>query len=171
MGSTMLPEYLAGEKEYGLLRLLCNVEDVPVQLIRKLISLGARDRKGRAYLERLLVGEGAADPAVDRRVVSAVDSPLVAAEILMTCDQPIEVIDRIQQVLEQGLDDEDGDRRALAERCIGRSQLFYDLVMLLDEHDAVDLLKRCLSREQLLTVAAEGNLTEFSVIERILAEQ
>lgn len=171
MGPTILPDYLAGEKEYGLLRLLCNVEDVPVEVIRKMIALGARDREGRGYLERLLVGEGVDDSEAGLERMAAADSPLVAAEVLRTCEQPAEIINRMQQILEQGLQDTDSGRKELAERCIGRSQLFYDLLLLLNDHDAVDRLKSCLGRRKLLALAAEGGLSDFSEIEAILAEQ
>lgn len=171
MGPNVLPEYLAAEKEYGLLRLLCNIEDVPLDLVKKLIERGARDRGGRGYLERLLAGDGAGATEADRRRAAAADSPLIAAEVLKTCEFPAEVIEKMQQILEQGLQDDNRGRRTLAERCIGRSQLFYDLLMLLYAHDAVELLRRCLGREKLLELAAEGNVKEFKDVEKILAEQ
>lgn len=171
MGPSILPDYLAGEKEYGLLRLLCNIEDVPVEVVRKIISLGARDANGRGYLERLLAGSSADATEDDRLQTVAADSPLVAAEVLKTCDHPEKVIDRMQQVLEQGLDDADAERKALAERCIARSQMFYDLLMLLYENDAADLLQNCLGREELLELAAQGNLKDFRRIKEILTVQ
>lgn len=171
MGPSILPDYLAAEKEYSLLRLLCNVEDVPLEVVRKIILLGARDKNGRAYLERLLAGTGADETEADHQLAAAADSPLVAAEVLKTCEYPEEVIDRIHQVLEQGLGDADPGRKAMAERCIGRSKLFHDLLMLLYENDATDLLQSCLGRRKILELAGQGELKSYMRIKEILAEQ
>jgi hypothetical protein len=167
MGPTILPDYLAADKSYGLLRLLCNVEDVPVALIRKIIALGAKDNEGRGYLERLLVGNSG--DGVDPQLPTAGDSPLIAAEVLRTCTRPAEVIEKMQQVLEQGIQDDDAGRKELAERCVGRSQLFFDLLMMLYENDALNRLDACLANSELLVRAGNGNLTDFSEIEKILA--
>jgi len=169
MGPSVLPEYLVGEREYGLLRLLCNVEEVPASIIVKLISLGARDLNGRAYLERLLAGVEHGDALAEQRK-SGADSPVIAAMVLATCQDPVGVIDRMQQVLEQGVQDADADRRALAERCIGRSQVFYDLQQLLYEHDRIDLLPACLRSETLLEQLAVGSIPSVTDVEKILGE-
>ncbi len=156
ISSSMLPDYLADDKDYGLLRLLANVEDIPAGVIRKIISFGARDTKGRCYLVRLLAGgedlsAGAAVESValaEREALA--DSPLVAAELLKTAERPIEVIQQMQRTLEQGINDSDPQRRALAERCLDRSQLFYDLVLLLQDEGAENRLVDCLASEELL---------------------
>lgn len=167
MGPNVLPEYLAGEQEYGLLRLLCNVEEVPPSIIAKLISLGAKDSRGRAYLERLLAGvEHGAESSGQH--TSEADSPLIAAMVLATTQDPVEVIERMQRVLEQGIHDDDGERRALAERCIGRSQVFYDLQQLLYDHDRIDLLQVCLGSEKLLGQMAARDLLSIADVEEIL---
>jgi len=155
MGPNILPDYLASEREYGLLRLLCNVDEVPVSIIAKLIRLGAKDSGGRAYLERILAGSEHGSESLEPNKTGA-DFPLVAALVLATNDNPVEVIDRTQRVLEQGIQDDDDNRRALAQRCIGRSQFFYDLQQLLYEHDRISVLKSCLQDEALLTRLAEG---------------
>ena len=155
MGPNILPDYLAGEREYGLLRLLCNVEEVPVSIIAKLIRLGAKDSGGRAYLERILAGSEHGSESVEPHKTGA-DSPIVAALVLATNDDPVEVIERTQRVLEQGIQDDDDNRRALAQRCIGRSQFFYDLQQLLYEHDRIALLNICLQDEALLGQLAES---------------
>ncbi|SHO44785.1 hypothetical protein SAMN02745220_00875 [Desulfopila aestuarii DSM 18488] len=167
MGTKVLPEYLAGEREYGLLRLLCNVEEVPPSIIAKLISLGARDLVGRAYLERLLAGVEKGGESTEEQM-SGADSPIVAAMVLATTQDPVEVIERMQRVLEQGVQDEDADRRALAERCIGRSQIFYDLQQLLYEHDRIDLLLACLGSKQVLEQMAAGDILSLADVEKAL---
>ncbi len=171
MGPTILPDYLASEKEYGLLRLLCNVEDVPVSVIRHLINFGAKDRSGRAYLERLLVGTTATDSDPDNEKIVAGDSPFVAAAVLRTCDDPVGVIDKMQTILEEGLQDQDSARKSLARRCIDRSQLFFDLMLMLYENDAADKLLECLGRDKILQLAVDGKLTKYTVLESVLMEQ
>jgi hypothetical protein len=168
MGPTILPDYLAGDKSYGLLRLLCNVEDVPVEIIRKIIARGAKDAEGRGYLERLLVGDSG-DGATDPKLAAAADSPVIAAEVLRTCTRPSEVIEKMQQVLEQGIQDDDAGRKLLAERCVGRSQLFYDLLMLLYENDAQNRLDECLANIEMLVQPGNGGLADYAEIEKILA--
>lgn len=170
MGPTILPDYLAGEKGYGLLRLLCNVEDVPLFLIKKIISLGASDKNGRAYLERLLVGDGSDKTELDRQRGVAANSPMVAAEVLKTCENPVDIIDKMHGIIEEGLRDNDSERQALARRCIGRSQLFFELMQILYENDSVDLLIQCLGDEKLLQLALVGKLTDFSVIEGVFGD-
>jgi len=167
MGSSVLPEYLAGEREYGLLRLLCNIEEVPAVIIAKLISLGARDSGGRAYLERLLAGVEHGAESYERQT-SGADSPIIAAMVLATCQDPVEVIEKMQRVLEQGVQDDDVDRRALAERCIGRSQFFYDLQQLLYEHDRIDLLQACMRNDKFLEQMAARNISSFADVEKSL---
>lgn len=169
MGTGVLPEYLATEKEYGLLRLLCNIEAVPESIIAKIISQGAKDSNGRAYLERLLAGVENMSPGHDRTATSGADSPLIAGMVLATTDDPVEVIERIQGVLEQGVQDGDGDRRTLAEKCIGRSQVFYDLQQLLYEHDRIDLLHACLGNRGVLLEMASGHLISLADVEKLLA--
>jgi len=167
MGPSVLPEYLAGEREYGLLRLLCNIEEVPAVIIAKLIALGARDSGGRAYLERLLAGvEHGAESS--ERQTSGADSPIIAAMVLATTKDPVEVIEKMQRVLEQGVQDDDVGRRALAERCIGRSQFFYDLQQLLYEHDRIDLLQACMRDDKFLEQMAARNILSFADVEKNL---
>lgn len=168
IGRSILPDYLAGEKDYGLLRLLCNVKDVPMRVIKDLISRGAKDTVGRAYLERLLVGAEVGEES-DLADEDSDISPVVAAAVLGTCNKPEEVIEKMQQVLEQGLQDEDPARRRLAEKCVGRSQVFYDLLMVLYDNDAVDKLKPCLANELILDMAASGTLESFQAIENTLS--
>ncbi|WP_136810186.1 hypothetical protein [Desulfosediminicola flagellatus] len=169
IGRSILPDYLAGEKDYSLLRLLCNAEDVPIQLMRDLIARGAKDAQGRAYLERLLVGAEIGDEPEEPGDVDEDISPVVAAAVLATCNDPAEVIGRMQQVLEQGLQDESEGRRKLAEKCIGRSQVFYDLLMLLEENDALDKLKACLANELIVDSVASGKLDSLQAIENMLS--
>lgn len=168
MGTSLLPDYLAGEKEYGLLRLLCNLESVPVDVIEYLIARGARDKHGRAYLERLLVGtEPTSEESTKEKSLG--DAPFVAAALLKTCDNPPNVIDKMQTILEEGVQDQSSNRSALAKRCIGRSQLFYDLMLLLYENDAADKLIQCLGSEVVLQLAADGRLTEYATLEAALS--
>ncbi len=167
MGPTILPDYLAGDKSYGLLRLLCNIEDVPVDIIRNIIARGAKDSEGRGYLERLLVGSSG-DMNADPQLAAAADSPVIAAEVLRTCTRPAEVIEKMQQVLEQGLQDDDVGRKALAERCIGRSQLFFDLLMILYENNAQERLSECLANAEILVKVGNGSLADYVEIEKIL---
>ncbi len=166
---SILPDYLAGEKDYGLLRLLCNAEDVPIRLMRDLISRGAKDPQGRAYLERLLVGAEVGDVSEAGGDASADISPVVAGAVLATSAKPAEVIERMQQLLEQGLQDEDKGRRQLAEKCVGRSQVFYDLLMLLRDNDGESLLKACLVNELILDLVAAGKLENFEALENTLS--
>lgn len=170
MSRSILPDYLAGEKDYGLLRLLCNVEKVPPEVIQYIIDRGARDTLGRAYLERLLVGNGDDSDAIDSQSEETADSPLVAAKVLRTCERPAEVIEKMQDILEQGLQDEDSARRKLAERCIARSQVFYDILMILYEHDAQAELERCLECEPLMLMAAGGTIESYDAIEAALSD-
>ena len=88
--------------------------------------------------------------------------------VLATTQDPVEVIERMQRVLEQGVQDENADRRALAERCIGRSQIFYDLQQLLYEHDRIDLLLTCLGSKQVLEQMAAGNILSLADVEKAL---
>lgn len=169
MGPNVLPDYLAGEKAYGVLRLLCNIEDVPVAVVRRLIELGARDGSGRGYLERLLAG--AEKLLLDQHYQSPAESPAVAALVLATCEDPKGVIERMHGVLGKGLQDADDGRRLLAERCIGRSGFFNRLLTLLYQVDRVDLLPNCLGDEHLLDELAAGRLaTGEEVVARLAQE-
>lgn len=169
MGPGVLPDYLAGEREYGVLRLLCNIEDVPVSAVRRLIELGARDSSGRGYLERLLAG--GEKYLLDQQHQSPAESPGVAALVLATCNDPKEVIERMHGILSKGLQDPDDGRRLLAERCIGRSRFFNELLTLLYEADRADLLLSCLGDEGVLEDFAAGRITIGEEIAARLAQK
>lgn len=160
---SLLPDYLAEDKEYDLLRLVANVEDIPVEVIRKITSIGAKDLSGKSYLVRLLVG-GEGDVA-DQAMA---DSPLVAAELLKTAVRPIKVIEQMQRTLEQGLTDTNAQRRSLAERCLDRSQLFYDLVLVLQEEGAENRLAECLASEELLLQFQNPEARDWSTVTTML---
>jgi|GEM_PF-4198298 len=160
---SLLPDYLADDKDYDLLRLVANVEDIPVEVIRKMTSIGAKDLTGRSYLVRLLVG-GEKEESEQAKA----DSPLVAAELLKTAANPIQVIVQMQRTLEQGLTDTNAQRRALAERSLDRSQLFYDLVLVLQEEGAEDRLADCLACEELLLQFQKMEERDWSTITAVL---
>lgn len=174
ISAALLPDYLAEDKQYGLLRLLANVEDIPTDVIRKMIALGAHDKNGRCYLVRLLAGgeTGSDDrgslPVAEKEVDTLSDSPLIAAELLKTADQPVEIIKQMQRTLEHGVNDSDPQRRILAERCIKRSQLFFDLVLLLQEQGVENRLSDCLACEELLLEFQDPQKRDWSCIASIL---
>lgn len=131
---------------------------------------GARDPEGRGYLERLLAGaENSPLATAHQEQSSPADSPLIAAMVVATSDNPVQCIERMQNVLEQGVQDDDTNRRALAERCIGRSQILFDLLMFLYEHDRIDLLLHCLASEKVLELAAAGKLGNLDALHNGLA--
>lgn len=167
ISSSMLPEYLADDKEYGLLRLLANVADIPVEVIRRLIALGARDKNGRCYLVRLLAGGDGGEEQSDNHQAMA-ESPLIAAELLKSAERPFQVIRQMQRTLEQGTNDSNPERRALAERCLERSQLFFELIELLQEWGGEDRLSDCLSSEELLLQLQDPDNRRWETVSRTL---
>lgn len=160
---SLLPDYLAEDKDYDLLRLVANVDDIPVEVIRKITSIGAKDPAGRSYLVRLLVGEERKESDQAKA-----DSPLVAAELLKTAVHPTKIIVQMQRTLEQGVTDTNAERRALAERSLDRSQLFYDLVLVLQEESAEDRLAECLASEELLLQFQEPEARDWRTVTAVL---